>query len=381
MEKPTDIKEKFFDTAIQVATQIETQFPNRKDACASVYHKCALFAEHQYHSILKSPDAVRWKVYVERKRQEIKQRESQLQRAQMGSNDYDVLREAQKNARMLLAEDEYAYERHNGSLVTFLELAIDMYSRCLAASDIFDDDVPIRFSSLWFANFDDKRLQGRIKDAVDRIPSRKFVFLSHQLSARISHPVLGELPLGQQILQQLVLRMCQEHPFHSLYQVYCIRPEGSSSQSVRRSSSRLETPSSQADRANAASAIFGRLLSDPHYADRTKAIERVCDVSLQWAKYRVKDNRILKKIKGIYQVPEGVPIRHLRNVPVPVLTSHPAIDPTLKYDNCVWISHYDTNFVTPGGVNLPKVTTCYGSDGRRFKQLVSRRPVVIASKV
>ena len=296
---------------------------------------------------------------------------------QIGSNDYGVLQEAQKNARSILAEDEHAYQRHNGSLVTFLELAIDMYSRCLATSDIFDDDVPIRFSSLWFANFDDRGLQGRIKGAVDRIPSRKFVFLSHQLSARISHPGSGELPQSQQILQQLVLRMCREHPFHSLYQVYCIRPEGPLSQLTRRSSSRLETPSSQADRAHAASTIFGQLLSDPQRADRTKAIEKVCDASLQWAKYPVKDNRALKKTKGIYQVPEGMPIRHLRNVCVPVLTSPPAIDPTLKYDDCVWISHYDTTFTVPGGVNNPKNTTCYGSNGRRFKQLVSTRLIAL----
>ncbi|KAL4065878.1 hypothetical protein V8B97DRAFT_1932474 [Scleroderma yunnanense] len=368
MEKPTDIKEKFFDPAVQVAAQIETKLPCRKDACASVYHKCALFAERQYHSILKSPDAVRWKVYVDRKRQEIKQRENQLQRTQMSTNDYGVLWEAQKNAKTLLAEDENAYERHSGSLITFLQLAIDMYSRCLAASDIFDDYVPIRFSSLWFANFDDKRLQGRIKNAVDRIPSRKFVFLSHQLSARISRSALGELSSSQQILQQLVLRMCQEHPFHSLYQVYCIRPEGSS-HPIRRSSSRLEVPSSQVDRANAASTIFSQLLDDPRHAAKVKAIEQVCDVSLQWAKYPVKDNRTIKKIQGACQVPESVQIRQLRDVRVPVLTSHQAIDPTMKYDGCIWISHYDTSFQILRGVNHPKLTTCYGSNGQRFKQL------------
>ena len=79
----------------------------------------------------------------------------------------------------------------------------------------------------------------------------------------------------------------------------------------------------------------------------------MCDVSLQWAKYPVKDNRTLKS-NVIYQVPEGRPIRHLRDVHVLVLTSPPAIDTTLKYDNCVWISHYDTTFTIPGGVNKPK---------------------------
>ncbi|KAI6041258.1 hypothetical protein EDC04DRAFT_2670018 [Pisolithus marmoratus] len=367
MEKPTDIKQHLFDTAIQVATCAEKRAPTRSDSCASIYHKCAQFAERQYHAILKSPDAVRWKVYVDRKRQEVKQMESQLRGAQMNSHDYNILLQEQTKARALLAEDEDAYEQHNGALATFLESAIDMYSRCLAASDGFDDDVPIRFSSLWFANFDDERLQKVIVTAVDRIPSRKFVFLSHQLSARISRPMHGEAPKSQQILQRLVLRMCQEHPFHSLYQVYCIRPEGSfQSASLRRSSSRLESPTSQTDRGLAACHIFNVLLADSNHSARAKAIEQVCNASLQWAKYPIKD-RMGRKTNGT--VPESLLIRQLRDIRVPVLTSHPPIDPTLRYDNCIWISHYDATFQTAGGVNMPKINTCYGSNGQRFKQL------------
>ncbi|KAI6164632.1 hypothetical protein EDD17DRAFT_1561632 [Pisolithus thermaeus] len=317
MEKPTDIKQHLFDAAVQIAACTEKRIPTRSDSCASIYYKCAQFAERQYHAILKSPDAVRWKVYVDRKRQEVKQMESQLRGTQMSSRDYHILLQEQSKARALLAEDEEAYERHNGALVTFLESAIDMYSRCLAASDGFDDDVPIRFSSLWFANFDDERLQEGIMTAVDRIPSRKF------------------------ILQRLILRMCQEHPFHSLYQVYCIRPEVPlQSASMRRSSSRLESPTSQTDRG----------------------------ASLQWAKYPVKDH-VAKKNLTVCPVPESLLIRQLRDIRVPVLTSHPPIDPTLKYDNCIWISHYDSTFQPAGGINMPKINTCYGSNGQMFKQL------------
>jgi len=369
-----DIKHRYFDAATALATEVEKQIDTRGNACASVFHKCALFAEHQYHVIIKSPDAVRWKNYVDRKSQEIKQRDSQLLRTQPGSSEYYVLYEDQKKAKAVLAEDEEAYKQHNGALVTFLDLAIDMYSRCLAASDTFDDVVPIHFCSLWFGNFEDRRLQHTLKEAVSRIPSRKFVFLSHQLSARISQPSQGELPVSQQILQGLVIRMCQEHPFHSLYQVYCIRPERSGdSSSSRRLSSRHEPTLSQVqvDRSSAASDIFGRLLSDPRHSTRVKAIEQVCDASIEWAKYPVKDNRAIKKIKSSLHIPDNLTIRRLCDVQVPVVTSHPAIDTTLKYDHCVWISHYDPTFTTAGGVNLPKISTCYGSNGEKYKQLVS----------
>ncbi|KIJ20941.1 hypothetical protein PAXINDRAFT_125515 [Paxillus involutus ATCC 200175] len=373
LEKPLDIKRNYFDAATAIAIDVTKKTSSSENACSSVFHKCALFAEHQYHTILKSPDAVRWKTYVDRKSHEIKQRESQLLRTQAGTHEYLLLTEDQTKAKALLAEDEEAYKRHNGTLVAFLDLAITMYSRCLAASDLFDDDVPIRFCSLWFANFEDRRLQDGLTKAVNRIPSRKFVFLSHQLSARISKPPQGSPSASQQTIQALIIRMCQEHPFHSLYQVYCIRPDRSSlPTSNRRSSARHEAASSlqaQVDRSNAALDIFDKLLSDPIHSARVRAVEQVCDASIQWAKYPIKDNRSFKQVKGLLQIPDNLIIRRLRDVSVPVVTSHPSIDHTLKYDHCVWISHYDPTFIKAGGISVPKISTCYGSNGEKFKQL------------
>ncbi|KAG1746583.1 uncharacterized protein EDB91DRAFT_1345361 [Suillus paluster] len=333
LEKPTDIKRKFFDPAVELAIAAEKRTNVRDHACATVFHKCALFADQQYHSILKSSDAVRWKIYKERKKQE--------------------------------PEDVKAYELHTGARDAFLELALDMYSRCLASSDRFDDDGPIRFSSLWFANFDDHSIQDKLQAALDRVPSRKFVFLSHQLSARMSRSS-AEIPKNQQNLQALVLRMCQEHPFHSLYQVFCLRPEQSSG--ARRTSSRFEPTSSQTDRGGAASAIFDRLFSDPIHTSRIKSIEQVCNASLQWAKYPVKD-RASKKTDTALRIPDALLIRKLRDVQVPVITCNTPIDSTLKYNDCVWISHYDPAFSTAGGVNVPKISVCYGSNGEKYRQL------------
>ena len=312
---------------------------------------------------------MRWMIYKERKRQEIRQRESQLQKTQQGTAEYSILVEEQKKAKIIYAEDSKAYQRHTGARDAFLELALDMYSRCLASSDRFDDDGPIRFSSLWFANFDDDGIQDKLQEALDRVPSRKFVFLSHQLSARMSRSS-AEIPMNQQNLQGLVLRMCQEHPFHILYQVFCLRPEQSSQSSgTRRSSPRLELISSQTDREGAANTIFERLFSDPARAPRIKAIEHVCNASLQWAKYPIKD-RSMKKIEGALRIPDSLLIRKLQDVQVPVITCHTPIDPTLKYNDCVWISHYDTAFTPAGGINMPKISVCYGSNGEKFKQLV-----------
>ncbi|KAG2116277.1 hypothetical protein DEU56DRAFT_761551 [Suillus clintonianus] len=186
-------------------------------------------------------------------------------------------------------------------------------------------------------------------------PSRKFVFLSHQLSARMSKSST-ELPKNQQNLQGLVLCMCQEHPFHSLYQVFCLRPE--QPQGARRTSSRFEPASSQTDHGGAASAIFNRLLSDPIHTARVRSIEQ----------NPIKD-RTMKKTDDALQIPDALLIWKLRDVQVPVMTCHTGVDPTLKYNDCIWISHYDAAFITVGGVNVPKISVCYGSNEEKFMQL------------
>jgi ataxia telangiectasia mutated family protein len=68
-------------------------------------------------------------------------------------------------------------------------------------------------------------------------------------------------------------------------------------------------------------------------------------------------------------------ILKLNNVRVPILTVNTPVDPALQYQNCIWISHYESTFETAGGVNIPKICYCRGSDGARYKQLVSVQSV------
>ena len=123
---------------------------------------------------------MRWKIYVDRKQQEIQARSQDLLRTQCGSKDYRALETKQKRAQKLLEEDSEMYRTHIVARDTFLKQAINMYSRCLSASDAFDGDAGIRLCSLWFANFenDETGLQDEVRDALDRIPSHKLVFLA-----------------------------------------------------------------------------------------------------------------------------------------------------------------------------------------------------------
>jgi ataxia telangiectasia mutated family protein len=330
-----------------------------------------MFAEQQYYKILRSPDAIRLKVYVDRKTQEIERRKDQIGRLPRGSTEIGALSQDQRKAETLLRQDRELFNQHNLAVGSFLEQAIDMYSRSLQASDAFDDDGAIRMCSLWFANFDNPMLSPKVRNALDRIPSRKFVFLAHQLSARLTTPAGGSSDLHQENLQLLVMRMCKEHPFHSLYQVYCLRSERSlpNSNPQRRPSSRHEQSSSQ-ERAAAAADIFDKLRNDLGINRIVRDVELVCDACLEWAKHRIKSFHA-KRPNPPFYIHDSLLIRKIKQPKIPVLTSHLRIDPTLQYNDCVWIDHFEHVYETAGGINLPKITYCLGSDGKRYKQLVS----------
>ena len=266
-------------------------------------------------------------------------------------------------------------DQQNKTRDAFLEQAIIMHSHALSTSDEFDDDCAIRLCSLWFSNFDhpDDGLQSSVQSSLQRVQSRKFVFLAHQLSARLSKAESTSRRRGaqqQDTLQSLIIRMCSEHPYHTLYPVYCLLSDQSHSSGLRRQSSRHDPTSSQTSRSAAATDVFQRLLQDPSCKERIEAVKQVCDASLEWAKYPIKGLRRDKSTK-VLQIPPNMRILKLKHPKVPVLTALTAIDPTCRYDGCTWIEGYEDTYDTAGGVNLPKIVKCIGSDGKKYKQLVS----------
>lgn len=340
-----------------------------------VFYKCALFAEQQYHAIVRSPDIIRLKVYKERKEQELRDRGDTLRKTSSTSSKWQELTQYQKKAKALLAQDTAQFVEVTSSRDKYLHQAIQMLSLCLEASDSYDGDATIRMCSLWFANFGTEELNTIIPAAVSKVPSRKFVFLSHQLSARLS---ASESPKtsNQKALQSLLLRMCSEHPFHSLYQVYSLQSSNSGAGSLlRRRSSATESESvSQIDRATAASSLFDRL-SSSDCANKARDLRALCDAYLEWAKYPIKNDPALtvkRRKKEALQVPKHLAIRKVSNLRVPVTTADTPLDPSMRYEHCVWIQGYSSNFDTAGGINLPKINYCMGSDGVKYKQLVSR---------
>ena len=64
-------------------------------------------------------------------------------------------------------------------------------------------------------------------------------------------------------------------------------------------------------------------------------------------------------------------LKRLKDVAMPTLDLQ--VDPQCRYDNIVYVESFDSMFKLAGGINLPKILTCVGSDGIRRRQLVKVR--------
>ncbi|EMD39153.1 hypothetical protein CERSUDRAFT_93196 [Gelatoporia subvermispora B] len=371
LEKPDSIVKNYFMPATKRLRHSTSQRGSVEPKYAAVYHQYALFADRQYHVIVNSPDALRSKLYVDRKTEEIRQRQSQIQNAQPQSTEWKNLSTQQHNAKRLLELDILQFEEYKHGRDQYLARAVEMYATTLQSCDDFDHDAILSLCRLWMATFDNSDTNIDFGKFLTRVPSHKFIFLAHQLSARLSTPHSGQASRDQQVLQYLITRMCRDHPFHSLYQVFCLKGDSDMSEastSNRRLSGRHEPSPAQAERASAASAIFNRLRSDALCQARVQDVELVCAASLEWAKHPVKE--YLKKTgqKG-GSIPDNLKIRNLRNIRVPVITTRTPPDPTLQYTEFVTIASFESTYAVLGGVNVPKVTFCVGSNGKRYKQL------------
>lgn len=97
-----------------------------------------------------------------------------------------------------------------------------------------------------------------------------------------------------------------------------------------------------------------------------KSVEQLCDAYIDLAYY---DVTAFKQQRGPIKLPASCPLLKLKGGVV-MPTTDLSVDRTCGYNHELCIERFDPYFQLAGGVNLPKILTCVGSDGKRRKQLV-----------
>eukprot|EP00794_Sanderia_malayensis_P017373 gene17373-19112_t len=257
----------------------------------------------------------------------------------------------------------------------FLKKALENYVRCLCGGDNYDLHV-FRLCALWLENSNEDFVNQIINECLTKMQSRKFVPLMYQLAARMGQH--GNMQFKSN-LEQLIEKTGNDHPHHVLIIIIALcnveeETEEQSNSTSRRSklSKRAsETPKKKTteSRVESANAVLARLRKVK--PNLVISMQGVMAAYMELAYYDISH---LKRQTGKFDLPSKLRLRRVRdvvNVAIPTLDL--PIDPSCKYNRITYISAFDTKFTHCGGINLPKVITCIGSDGKRRKQLVKGR--------
>ena len=98
-----------------------------------------------------------------------------------------------------------------------------------------------------------------------------------------------------------------------------------------------------------------------------QSAEQLCDAYMDLAYHDVST---MKNQRGPFPLPANCPLLKLTKRGAAVPTIDIEVDPSCAYENVVCVDGFDPFFELAGGVNLPKVISCVGSDGKRRRQLV-----------
>ncbi|KAE8233587.1 hypothetical protein CF326_g1371 [Tilletia indica] len=340
----------------------------------SVAFQYAVFADAQYRHFATSPEHHRARRFVERRTEEISLNEREQQKCR-DENQLNALKAHRRKTSNKLAADQAQLEKFEQNCALFLTKALSMYASSLCYTEEHDEAV-FPFSSLWLENSADTKANEHLAESLNSIPSHKFIPLTHQLSARLNPGASASQASAFTVnLGRLLQRMCSDHPYHTLYAIFALKKAGQDLQAgSKHNSSPSPSASSQVIRARAADAIWSKVKTIGRLSTRIQEFEKACGCYVQWAEVSLKDIMPDKfngqgHAKGPQKIPSSIDLTRLRNVDVPVATKALPIDVTGQYQHFVKILRYSEMFTTAGGLHLPKINECIGTDGRRYKQL------------
>ena len=349
LEKADRIIEKYLKPALK-----ELKGKTVGSEPGEVFHQFAVFCDQQLQDPDGLEDLERLRKLSKNKAEEVKYYDKLISGA-ASSTDRSRYRNHQTKAKTWLKLDEEELQRHNSSREEFLRQCLENYLLALAASDDHDGNA-LRFSALWLEHSEEELANEAVLKHLDQVPSRKFAPLMNQLGSRLQDTTVK----FQNLLFQLILRICVEHPYHSMYQIYA----GANSRNNPKDESAVS-------RKNATAKISSRLGQLPATGTIWIAIQTTnryyCVLAGE------KDDQKYKTVRKLSLKDSPAASRlnaSFNKFHVPPPTMLIELSPNLDYSQVPHMVRLEPQMSIASGVSLPKIVTGLASNGARFKQLV-----------
>ncbi|KAM9300934.1 serine-protein kinase ATM isoform 3-T5 [Morus bassanus] len=370
LENPTVIMQKYLEKAVEIAASHSGDSSDElKKGKMKAFLSLARFSDNQYQRIenyMKSSEFENKQALLKKAKEEV----GLLRERRVQTNRYTV--KVQREVEL----DECAIRALTGDRESFLCKAVENYISCLLSGEEHDMWI-FRLCSLWLENSGVDRVNEMMKKNAEKIPSYKFLPLMYQLAARMGTKMMGGLGFHE-VLNNLISRISLDHPHHTLFIILALANASKDElltkpDAMRRNKLIKNAPKEisqlDVDRMEAASNIINIIRK--RRAQMVRNIEALCDAYITLANVDATPWKYQRK--GI-RIPAEQPIIQLKNLEeVVVPTMEIKVDPTGRYENLVTIRSFKPEFRLAGGVNLPKIIDCVGSDGKERRQLVKGR--------
>ncbi|XP_070761541.1 serine-protein kinase ATM isoform X3 [Enoplosus armatus] len=365
LESPGVILEKYLERAVEVIEEESgVQDSRLQSQRTEAFLSLARFSDAQYQSIdkyMNSSEFENKKALLEKAKVEV----DLIREHKVMSNRYTI------KVKKELELDETALSNLKADRQRFLCKAVENYIQCLEQGEEHDTWV-FRLASLWLENDGVKAVNYTMKKGVKQIPSYKFLPLMYQLAARMGTKMatgITEDTGFHDVLSDLICRASLEHPHHTLFIIFALvngnKDENFCRTRLSKSAPRQPSPF-DLERSDVAQKIISAIRKKR--GEMIRGIERLCDAYITLA---YMDASRHKNEKKAIPIPADQPIMQIKDLDEVVIpTMEIKVDPSGCYDNLVTIRSFMPQYQLAGGVNLPKIIDCVGSDGKSRRQLV-----------
>ncbi|XP_069003708.1 serine-protein kinase ATM [Embiotoca jacksoni] len=365
LESPGIILEKYLERAVEVIEgESGVQDSRLQSQRTEAFLSLARFSDAQYQSIdkyMNSSEFENKQALLKKAKEEV----DLIRQRKVISNRYTI------KVQRELELDEKALSNLQTDRQRFLCKAVENYIQCLKQGEEHDTWV-FRLASLWLENADIKVVNDMMKEGVKRIPSYKFLPLMYQLAARMGTKMasgIAEETGFHDVLNDLMCRASLEHPHHTLFIIFALvnanKDEDFCQTQLSKSATRQPSPF-DLERSDVAQKIISVIKKKR--GQMVRGIERLCDAYITLA---YMDASRHKNEKKAIPIPADQPIMQIKDLDEVVIpTMEIKVDPSGCYDSLVTVRSFLPHYHLAGGVNLPKIIDCVGSDGKSRRQLV-----------
>ena len=349
LEKPDEIITHYLRPAIK-----ELRGKSEGDEAGEVFHEFASFCDKQLQNADGLEDFQRIQKLRERKEAEVDDLDKMIKAASSQAKERDNLKNHRAKAKQWFDIDNREYQRLLESRQTFLRQSLENYLLCLKACDKFENDA-LRFSALWLENYESDIANEAVSAHVGQVGSRKFAALMNQWSSRL----LEKPGQFQSLLSSLVLRICLDHPYHGMYQIFTgFKTKGKDDAAVKR---------------HAAASNIVQELKASRVQNTWIALHNTNILFVRFAMERLDEPGIkqgsklaLRKFAAGQRIEQEIP-----KAKVPPPTMKIELRPDCDYRDVPFVARFEPQFSVASGISMPKIVMAVGSDGLKYKQLVS----------